>query len=346
MKKGKILLKDIGKHHAVLASTLPMALKDHPDLHAEKIVNKKQPAAESSCKPDPLARCLKQERSHTLGVVVPDITTRCYPSIICGMEELANAKGYDIVITSSQDSYAKEIDCLDMLLKLPRLPLDGLLVCLAQDTTDYKHFDKIIEANIPLVFFDRVCRTNELSSVSIDLAEAVQQLCIHFSQGGATRIAYLAGLTMKYGSHDKIDGYKNGLQTAGLAFDEKLLIYPGTSVKAASLAIDGLLSLQNPPDAIIGADDAIISLVLKQLKRRGLKIPQHISLGGFVDEFAATVPESTLTSIAYPHVEMGREAIRLLLREIKAGKGKGTQQICLKASLKVGYPTRQSIHKM
>jgi DNA-binding LacI/PurR family transcriptional regulator len=346
MNKGKILLNDIAKHLAVSESTLPMALKVHTDLNVEMIENKKNQVGEWPCNPDPLARFTKPERSFTFGVVVPDITTRCYPSIICGIEEVANASGYNIVITSSQDSYAKEKDCLNKLLKLLRLPLDGLLVCLAQDTTDFKHFDKIIEANIPLVFFGRVCRTNELSSVTINLEEAVQNLTIHFSQRGASRIAYLEGLAMKYGSRDKIYGYKNGLQTAGLSFDEKLLVYPGTSAESATMAINGLLSLKNPPDAIIGADDAIISLVLKQIKRRGLEIPQHISLGGFVDECAVNDPESTITAIACPHVEMGREAIRLLLQEIKEGKGNRAQQICLQANLMVRDMTRPSVYKI
>ena len=346
MNKRKVLLKDIAKHLGVTSSTVSMALKDHPDLSRATVEKVKKLAAEWHYISDPFTKVLSKQRTNTLGVIVPDITSHFYPSIIQGIEEVAKKSGYDIVIISSQESYQKEKEYLNKLLKLQ---VDGLLVCLAQETADFRHYDTILAANIPLVFFDRVCRTNEISSVVMDVVDATRELTIHLYEQGATKIAYLAGPPAQHTTQHKIEGYKKGLQACGLLFDEQLLLYAGTSAEAAAHATHRLLSLNCPPDAIIGANDVVILSARKEIQKKGLQIPQDVCLAGYMEEFFSKVVEPPITAVAYPSIEMGREAARLLFGEIESEGVKVVQQryvpakpVIRSSSLKTGMHARTS----
>ncbi|AHM62614.1 transcriptional regulator [Flammeovirgaceae bacterium 311] len=342
MNKRKVLLKDIAKHLGVSASTVSMALKDHPDLSSATIEKIKKLAVEWGYTANPWAKFMDKQHSNTIGVIVPDVTTLFYPSIICGIEDVAKANGYDIVITSSQNSFSKEKENLNKLL---RLRVNGIMVCLAQETAEYSHFDKIIDANIPMVFIDRVCRTNEVSSVVFDLVAAARELTIHLYQQGATKIALLTGLPDQNDTREKIEGYKKGLQACGLSFDERLLVYSDMKSEGAAHATKKLLSLKYPPDGILGANDEIVLSAIKEIKRKGLKIPQDIGLAGFADEFHATVLEPSLTSIAYPSFEIGQEATHLLLNEINSEKTSVVQQLCMQSKLVVRASSKQATYK-
>ncbi|WP_224994835.1 LacI family DNA-binding transcriptional regulator [Cesiribacter sp. SM1] len=330
MTKRRVSLKDIASQLGVSVSTVSRALKDHPDLSPAIIEKVKQLAAKWNYTPNPLAMGLLKQQTNTIGVVVPDIVTHFYSSIISGIEDIAKANGYYIVISSSQESYKKEKENLNNLLNLR---VDGLIVCLAQETTDYTHYDSIIEAEIPLVFFDRVCRTEEVSSVVIDNVEAAKELTIHLYKHGARRIAHIAGPSFLNITKERIEGYRKGLQLCGLTFDQNLLVHTNMSIEGAAVATNKLLSLKYPPDAIFGVNDTVIFSAMKEIKRKGLKIPDDVALVGFTDEFHATVVEPNLTAITHPTFEIGQEAARLLLNEIKSDKARTVQQISMQAKL-------------
>jgi DNA-binding LacI/PurR family transcriptional regulator len=213
------------------------------------------------------------------------------------------------------------------------LRVDGLIICLSQDTADYSHFDSILASEIPLVFVDRVCRTNEFSSVVIDNVEAARELTVHLCVNGSKRIAHIAGPPNLSITRERLAGYKKGLEECGLTFDPNLLIHCNLSIDEAAKATNQLLSLENPPDAIFGVNDTVIFSAMKEIKKKGLKVPQDIALVGFTDEFHATVVEPNLTAIAHPTFEIGKEAARLLLNAIKSEKKIAAQQVTLKAKL-------------
>ena len=339
MTKRRISLKDIANQLGVSITTVSRALKDHPDLSPEITEKVKELAKKLNYTPNPFAMSLLKQQTRTIGVIVPDIVTHFYSSIISGIEEVAKENGYYIVIASSQESYKKEKENLNNLVNLR---VDGLIVCLAQDTTDYSHYDKIIEAEIPLVFFDRVCRIDEISSVLIDNVEAAKVLTTHLYQHGARRIAHIAGPPNLNITKERIEGYMKGLAECGLPFDQNLLIHCNMSIEGAAVATNRLLSLKYIPDAVFGVNDTVIFSAMKEVKRRGLKIPQDVALVGFTDEFHATVVEPQLTAIAHPTFEIGKEAGRLVLNEIKTEGSHTIQQISMQAKLII----RESSKKM
>lgn len=312
MNSRHVSLKTLATALNVSISTVSRALKNHPDISPEITQKVQQLAKELNYSPNPLAMGLLHQKTKIIGVIVPDLVTHFFSSIISGIESTAKANDYYIVIQSSYESYEKEKECLDNLLKLR---VEGIIMCISQQTQDYTHFDRLIEADIPLVFFDRVCRPGEVATVVVDNQEAARNITRHFFEQGFRRIAHIAGPAYLNITSERVEGYRQGLAECGLAFDGSLLIYCDLSIESATAATQQLLSLPKPPDAIFGVNDTIAFAAMKEIKRQKLRIPNDVALVGFTDEFHATVVEPTLTSVTHPTFEMGQEAARLFLEQ-------------------------------
>ncbi len=188
---------------------------------------------------------------------------------------------------------------------------------MSQETINYDHFDLLITNEIPLVFFDRVCRTDEVPSVVADNTEAARLVTRHFYENGCRRIAFISGPPNLSISRERYNGYLLGLQDCHLPFDNDLVTHCNLSLDDASKVTRNLLRLKNHPDAIFGINDTVIFAAMKEIKQFGLTIPTDISLVGFTGEFHSTVVEPSLTSVTHPTFEMGKEAARLFFDRIK-----------------------------
>ncbi len=316
MQKGKshVSLKDLAREIGVSISTVSRALNNHPDISPEVTQKVQKLAAELNYTPNPLAMGLLKQATRMIGVIVPDLVTHFYSSIISGIEDVAEEKGYYILIASSNEKLQKEIKAVENLMKTR---VEGLIVCLSQETKSYEHFDRLINNNIPLVFFDRVCRTEEVPSVVVNNEDAALKITKHFYKNGFRRIAYIAGPDHLNISQERTRGYLNGLKSCGLEFRPELLEQCNLSTREATKATARLLDLPEPPDAIFGINDTVVFAAMKEIKRQGLRIPEDVALVGFTDEFHSTVVDPALTSITHPTFEIGQEAARLFFRRIE-----------------------------
>lgn len=317
MSKRHISLKDLAKELGVSISTVSRALKDHPDISPAMTKKIKALAEERNYTPNPLAMGLLRQQTKMIGVIVPDINTHFYSSIISGIEKVAKENGYFIVISSSNESMEKEIESVDNLLKSR---VEGFIVCLSQETNNFAHFEKLIKNEIPLVFFDRVCEHLEVPSVLANGQDATKKITQHFFQNGCRRIAYISGPEHLNIAQNRKVGYLNGLKECGLEYDDKLLMNCNLSIDAARKATKKLLALKNKPDAIFGVNDTVAYAAMLEVKKQGYKIPEDISLAGFTDEFHSTVVDPPLTSVSHPTQQMGEEAAYLFFESVQRGK--------------------------
>ena len=313
MGKRHISLKDLAKELNVSISTVSRALKDHPEISPEMRRKVKQLAAERHYTPNPLAMGLLKQETRMIGVIVPDLVTHFYASVISGIESFAKEKGYFILIFSSNESVEKEVESIDNLLKAR---VEGLIVCLSQETQSYDHFERLVEQEIPLVFFDRVCFEGQVPSVTADNADAARQITRHFYEQGFRRIAFISGPEQLNISKERLAGYLKGLNDCQLPVDAQLIEQCNLSPDSARKAMDKLLNLLQPPDAVFGINDTVAFAAMKAIKQHGLRIPNDIGLVGFTDEFHSTVVEPPLTSITHPTFVMGRQAAQLFFEKI------------------------------
>jgi DNA-binding LacI/PurR family transcriptional regulator len=308
MGKRHTSLKDLAEELGVSISTVSRALKNHPDISPELTVKIQQLALERNYTPNPLAMGLLRQQTKMIGVIVPDIVTYFYASIISGIEQVAHENGYYIVIASSSESHKKEVGAAENLLKTR---VEGLIVCLSQETQDYNHFERLIQNEIPLVFFDRVPESLNVPKVLVDGKEAAENVIRHFYENGYRKIAYISGP-----SHLNISQNR---KKCGLDFDPDLLVECNLSAEDAAVATRKLLNLKNIPDAIFGINDTVAFAAMKEIKKHGLIIPEDIALVGFTDEFHSTVVDPALTSVTHPTLEMGQEAARLFFNSVAQG---------------------------
>lgn len=331
MRKQHISLKDLAKELGISISTVSRALKNHPDISLEQTEKVQKLAKEWNYTPNPLAMGLLRQQTKMIGVIVPDIVTHFYASIISGIEEVAEKHGYYIVIASSNESIKKEIESVENLLKSR---VEGFIVCISRETNNFEHFEKLISNEIPLVFFDRICESLETPSVIADGIDAAKKIVHHFRENRCNRIAFISGPKHLNISKNRKEGYLLGLKECGLKFDPSLLVECDLSFKDATKATQKLLQLKEQPDAIFGLNDTIAFAAMKEIKKHNLKIPDDIALIGFTDEFHSTVVEPTLTSITHPTFKMGNEAANLFF-QIVTNEKNFKKQIVLKTELVV-----------
>lgn len=317
MNKRHISLKDLAKELGVSISTVSRGLKNHPDISPELTKKIKALAVERNYSPNPLAMGLLRQQTKMIGVIVPDINTHFYSSIISGIEKVAKKNGYFIVISSSNESMEKEIESVENLLKSR---VEGFIVCLSQETNSFEHFEKLVKNDVPLVFFDRICENIEVPAVIANGQEATKNITRHFFENGCRRIAYISGPEHLNISQNRKSGYLEGLKECGLDFSEELLIHCNLSIEEAKMATKNLLQLKNKPDAIFGINDTVAFAAMIEVKKQGFKIPDDIAMAGFTDEFHSIVVDPPLTSVSHPTFKMGEEAANLFFQSLETGK--------------------------
>ncbi len=317
-KKRHISLKDLADELGVSISTVSRALNDNPIIGTELRLKIKELAISRNYIPNPLAMGLLRQQTKMIGVIVPDLVTHFYSSIISGIEEVAEENGYFVLIASSNESLEKEKESVNNLLKAR---VEGIIACISQETGSFEHFNPLIQNEIPLVFFDRVPESLKVSSVTVDGVEAAKNITRHFFENGCQRIAYISGPAHLHISKQRKEGYLKGLKECGLDFDPNLLVESNLNAMDAAFAAKKLLCLNQFPDAIFGINDTIAFAVMKAIKSLHLKIPEDIAMAGFTDEFHSTITEPELTSVTHPARQMGMEAARLFFNQVENGNG-------------------------
>lgn len=313
-RKRHISLKDLAQELDVSISTVSRALKDHPNISPELKARVKKLADEWAYRPNPLAMGLLRQNTRTIGVIVPDLVTHFFSSVISGIESHASQQGYFIIISSSYESFQKEKECIENLMNSR---VEGLIVSLSYQTREYSHFEDLVRKGIPMVFFDRICLPELVSSVVADNLEAARKITHHFFDSGYRKIAYIAGPEFLNITRERKAGYLMGLKDLDMEINPGYLVHCEMNPESATSATQKLLSLADPPDAIFGINDTVAFAAMKEIRRQGLNIPHDIGIVGFTDDYHATVVHPPLTSITHPTFKMGEEAAKLLFETIE-----------------------------
>ena len=186
-------LKDLAQALGVSIPTVSRALKDSPEISSELCAKAKKLAKEMNYRPNPFAMSLRKNTPRIIGVVVPDIVTHFFASILNGIENMAVDNGYFIIITTSHESYKYEKRNIENLVNMR---VEGIIACLSQETTDYTHLAALKDINMPLILFDRVCLTDQFSSVVADGVQSAQMATQHLLDTGSKRVAFIGGTYM------------------------------------------------------------------------------------------------------------------------------------------------------
>jgi LacI family transcriptional regulator len=334
-----ITIKDIAKALNLSTSTVSRALRNSYEINPETKRLVMEYAEKMNYRPNPIALSLKDSKSKSIGVVIPEIANHFFSQLINGIESIAYNLGYQVVIFQSHDSYEREVASTNYLISRK---MDGLLVSLASLTTDLFHFQDLMDKGFPIVFFDRVPKEVETHKVVADNFEGSYAAITHLIQTGKKRIAHLTSPIYLSITSERLAGYKQALGDNGLPYDEsyiKYCLYGGKVVAENEAAIEELLALPEPPDAIFTASDKLTTGCMSVLQRKQIRIPEEIAIVGFTNISVAELLNPPLTAVVQPATEMGQQAVELLIRLIEQPQKTANFEI---RSLKTSLIIRES----
>jgi LacI family transcriptional regulator len=305
-------LKDLARELGVSIATVSRALRSSPEIGAEMQEKVKALAKRLNYRPNPFAQSLRKEAPRMIGVVVPNLVTHYYAAVLDGIEEEARKAGYSVISANTHEQSEAEVKAIDNFISLH---VEGIIACLSQNTTDYRHFEEISEMGIPLVFFGRTCLPEKFSCVTANGDIAAQEATQHLIDTGSRRIAFIGGPNHLDMVRRRKHGYLEALRENRIPIDRQLVVCEKIDYQWALEATTRLLHEQHP-DAILAFNDIITFAAFTAIKQLNLRIPEDVALIGFTDDVHAAYVTPRLSVIEDRSYEIGVTACKMLMKNI------------------------------
>lgn len=338
--KSRITLKNIAKEFGVSISTVSKALKDSHEISEEVRERIKAYADYYNYKPNNLALQLRNQKTSVIGVVIPEIVHHFFSTVIDGIEHYANAKGYNVMVCVSNESYEKEVLNFEILTNGS---VDGLIVSLARETQEnekYDHFKGLIKDEFPLVLFDRIIEDLSCDKVIIDDVGGAYNATNHLLEIGSKRIALLTTQDFITVGSLRKEGYIRSLARHGVEVDSSL-IYKLDDNKDLYSQIEKVFDTTNPPDAILAVNEIYAATALQIAKEKDLSIPKDIAIIGFTSGLISEFTSPPLTSVVQHGYLMGEQAAELLINRIENKAPQKFQKEVISTNLKIRKSTKR-----
>ena len=313
MSKSAATIRDIALILGISKSTVSRALNDHYDVKPETAKRVRELAAQIDYHPNLLAQHLKQQRTNTIGVVIPDTVNRFFAKAVGGIQQVANQAGFNVIICQSNETLALEQNNLKTLMASK---VDGLLISVSRETDRHEHLQYAIDKEVPIVLFDRIIEELQASQVYSDNFEISFQGTEHLLMQGCRRIAFIAGPRHLYNSRNRLAGYLAALKKYDVHVSDSLIIDTNYGSNDVEEYMRHLLNLRQKPDGIFALNDMSAMEIIHILKKRGLNVPKDVAVLGFNNETICRLVEPSLSSIDHPAFDMGAAATELLLKQI------------------------------
>jgi len=335
MKKGPLTIKDIAKALNVSPSTVSRALNDNPDISLETRQLVQAYAREHKYTPNTLALSLRTNHSRVIGVIVPELANHFFSGVLSGMETVAEEQDYQIIVCQSLEEYEKEVKNVHTLMNAR---VCGVLVSIAKTTGKYEHFQTLIDSDIPVIFFDRICTGVDSEKVVVDDYNGTLSAVDYMIKTGCKRIAFFSAPLNLEISKNRRNGYLDALRKHHIYVDESLIRIADTKTSGYERAME-ILQEPNRPDAFMAMNDYTASGILLAAKKLGLHVPEDISICGFSNSNISQDTDPMLTTMDQHPQKMGEEAMRLILDKINNPENKERKNKIIKTSLIVRETT-------
>ena len=311
MKK-RVSQRDIARRLGVNVSTVSRALNGLPGVSSELRQKIEQLALQQDYQPNPFAMSLRYDTTRTIGIIVPDIAFNHYSQIVKHIEAEAKKNGYMCIVTDSGDKYSHEVECVNQLLSKH---VEGIVLCLSQETNDFAHIKRLNDRHIPVVLFDRVADVG-CSTVSVNDVESGRQATLHLIDSGKRRIAFLGGPNKLKQTADRKHGYLEALRERGMNIRKDLVKCGNVSFNSGLSRTLELLDLPERPDAIIADHGLLVIASLQAIYSKGLRIPEDVAVIGFMSDWVSDIPVPRITFVKQNLKEIGSKTFKLLLDQI------------------------------
>ncbi|MCW3091572.1 MAG: LacI family transcriptional regulator [Ferruginibacter sp.] len=320
MKIESITITDIAKALNFSSSTVSRALRDSYQISEETKRIVKEYAHKNNYHPNLVAQSLKSNKSKSIGLLLCSVPNNFFAEVVSGIESIAYNRGYHIIITQSHESQEREESNLE---HLSWRSVDGLIVSLASETKDMSTLQHIHEQGVPIVFFDRVSDCFNTHQVVADNIGGAYNLTKHLIESGCRNIAQVTSSQSLSITRERKEGYLKALAEYDIPVNEDYIKYcehGGMMIEEIESAVQELLDMANPPDALFTASDRITIGSFALLHQKNIPIPDKIAIAGFCNFSSPELFNPSLTTIRQPAFEMGKTAAELLIKLIESKK--------------------------
>lgn len=313
--KRKVTLKQIAKELDVSISTVSKALRNSIEISEDTRQKVQAFAKLYNYRPNNIALSLKNKKTKTIGIIIPEIVHHFFATVISGIEQVANENGYNVIVCLSNESFDKEVINMEMLANGS---IDGFIMSLSKETQlkkDFHHITEVINQGMPVVMFDRITNDVLCDKVIIDDQQAAYDAVDFLISKGFKNIALVT--TVDYVSVGKLrtEGYINALKEHGLQVNENMIVKIEDIENSAS-KIEKLFE-ENKPDAIFAVNELFAVTSIKLATKRGLKVPEDISVIGFTDGIISEFSTPSITTVSQNGIKMGGAAAKMLIDRLE-----------------------------
>ncbi|MDT0558932.1 LacI family DNA-binding transcriptional regulator [Ichthyenterobacterium sp. W332] len=321
--KRKITLKQIAKELDVSISTVSKALRNSIEISEDTREKVQAFAKLYNYRPNNIALSLKNRKTKTIGVIIPEIVHHFFSKVIKGIELLANTKGYNVIVGLSNESFDKEVLNMEMLANGS---IDGFILSISKETLmkqDYHHFNETINQGMPIVMFDRVINDLNCDKVIVDDYEGSTKAVNFLIDKGCKSIGLIT--TMDYVSVGRLrtQGYISAIENQGAELNAELILKIDDSntseeqIDILESQIEQLFENNKNMDGVFAVNELYALIAMKVARKRGLKIPEDIQFIGFTDGVLSKHATPSLTTVSQHAQAMGEKAASLLINRLE-----------------------------
>lgn len=312
--KSKATLKELAKELGVSTSTVSKALSDSPEISEVTKRKIKEFAQLRNYKPNSVAKNLKNKRTHTIGVILPNILNPFFAKVFSGIEKYANKRGYNLITCTSNESLTKEKQMLEML---DNGAIDGFVLALAKETqkeNNLEHLKQVIKGGTPIVLFDRIANELKCDKVIVDDYESGFHATQYLIDTGCKRIAIVSTIENSSVGDLRAKGYFEALAKNQRDSDSDLILL-AQEEKEFDSKIEALLD--EKPDGIFALNEHVSVATMKLALKKGFRIPDDLSIIGFADGLWSRRMTPSLSTVSQHAPEIGQKAAELLIDRIE-----------------------------
>ncbi|MBD3748984.1 MAG: LacI family DNA-binding transcriptional regulator [Sphingobacteriales bacterium] len=297
-------------------STVSRALQNSSEIGEKTKVRVRALAKKLNYQPNHYAAGLRKKQSHTIAVVVPEVADNFFSLVIDGIDQVAQTKGYQVLIFLTRDDYAKEVN---FIRHLQSGRVDGVLISVSSESRDNNHLHELNQKNIPVVFFDRVFEDIPTAKITTDDYKASYKATKQLISKGCKKIACLAIPENLLISRKRVQGYMDALEDSGLQIDLNLVVHCDNHDEENHKIIHNLIEKYRP-DGIFSSVEKLALHTYQSCIDLKIDIPNELKIISFSSLKIAPLLQPPLSTITQPAFEMGKAAAEILFKALQEGK--------------------------
>lgn len=313
-------IKEIAKILNISFSTVSRALHNHPNIGLGTRMRVQKLAKEMNYEPNQTAIFFQQGKTYTIGVILPELSEAFFSTSISGIENMAEKSNYTVLVGQSHDSVEREKKIVETM-KNHRV--DGLIISITKNTVNYDHFESLKKYGIPIVFFDRIPKMDNINYVACNMISGTVQAVKYLLEKGHRVIGMINGPAKLFASEERKQGYIMAMSKNRLKFDPSLVVNTDLTLEGTQHAMTELLSSKRKPTAVVAFNDYVALDAIQYARSRKIKINKDISFVSFanlpINTYSAYPPLASVEQ--YPYVQ-GQKATSILLDLMNKTKNK------------------------